>query len=207
HTHLVDLFHTDAVFAGNRAAVFQAELADGAAKGLGALEFAGNVGIIENQRMQIAVAGMKDVGYPQAIVLGQVVNTLQDFGQRAAWNGAVHAVVIGRDAPDRRESRLASGPKQHAFLFVGGYPDIAGSGLFDHLDHGFQVGGDFGLGPVHFAQQDGGGVNRVVGMDEILGGPNGRIVEHFQPGRDNAGADDAGHGLACSLYVVERGEH
>ena len=59
------------MLAGQHAADLDAELQDLGAELLGAVEFARLVGIVEDQRMQIAVAGMKDVGDAQAVFLRQ----------------------------------------------------------------------------------------------------------------------------------------
>ena len=62
HAHLVDLLDADAVLAGDGAADFHAQLQDAAAEFLGALQFAWLVGVEQDQRMQVAVAGMEHVG-------------------------------------------------------------------------------------------------------------------------------------------------
>src|SRR3981081_1014888 len=57
--HQVALLDTDAMFAGQHAAELDADPQDIGAEGLRPLDLAGLVGIVEDQRMQIAVAGMK----------------------------------------------------------------------------------------------------------------------------------------------------
>ena len=42
----------------------------------------------------------------------------QHVRQLAARDGAVHAVVVRRDAADRREGRLAAGPERQAFGII-----------------------------------------------------------------------------------------
>jgi hypothetical protein len=68
--HLIDLFDTDAVFARDRATGFHAELQDLAAEFFGAFQFAWLVGVIQDQRMQIAIAGMKYIGDPKFVLVG-----------------------------------------------------------------------------------------------------------------------------------------
>jgi hypothetical protein len=60
--HQVALLHADAVLAGQHAADLDAKAQDIGAKTFGLLQFARHVGVVEDQRMQIAVAGVKDVG-------------------------------------------------------------------------------------------------------------------------------------------------
>ena len=60
--HLVDLFAPDAVLAGDRAADGDAQLQDRPAQDFGPLHLAVDAGVIEDQGVQIAVAGVKYVG-------------------------------------------------------------------------------------------------------------------------------------------------
>src|SRR6476469_6681240 len=54
HAHRIDFFLADAVFTGDGAADFDAQGENGGAKGFGAIEFTGLVGVEQDQRMQIA---------------------------------------------------------------------------------------------------------------------------------------------------------
>src|SRR5271166_3485945 len=65
--HEVALLDADAVLAGQNAADLDAKPEDVAAERLRALEFPWLVGVIEDQRMQIPVAGVKHIGGAQAV--------------------------------------------------------------------------------------------------------------------------------------------
>ena len=54
---------------------------------------------------------------------------------------------------------------------------------------------------VEFDDQQRLDIERIAGMDEILGGVDRRPVHHLHAARDDAGADDVGDALrrACSL--------
>src|SRR5262249_51491361 len=67
--HEVALLDADAVLARKDAAHRDAELQDVAAESLGALELARLVGVVEDERVEIAVAGMKDIGDAEPILL------------------------------------------------------------------------------------------------------------------------------------------
>jgi hypothetical protein len=67
HAHLVDLLDTDAVLAGDRAAERHRQFQDFGAEGFGPLPFAGLGGVVHDQRMQVAVAGVEDIGAAQAV--------------------------------------------------------------------------------------------------------------------------------------------
>ena len=64
--HLVYFFDADAMLAGDGTADFDALLQHFGSEGFGAMQLVRIVGIEQNQRMQVAVAGMKHVGTAQA---------------------------------------------------------------------------------------------------------------------------------------------
>ena len=45
--------------------------------------------------MQVAITGVEDVGHGQTVFIRQCAYAQQHLGQALAWNGAVHAVIIG----------------------------------------------------------------------------------------------------------------
>ena len=67
HTHLIDLLHTHAMLAGNRAANGNTHLQNARTHRFGCVQFTWLVGIVQNQRMQIAVARMKHIGHGQTV--------------------------------------------------------------------------------------------------------------------------------------------
>ena len=67
--HQVALLDADAMLAGQHAADLDAEPQDVGAEFLGVLELAGLVGVEQDQRMQIAVAGMEHIDDAQAVCL------------------------------------------------------------------------------------------------------------------------------------------
>src|SRR5260221_2586046 len=69
--HEVALLDADAVLAGEDAADLDAQPQDVGAESLGTLELARLVGIVEDERVEIAVAGMEDIGDAQPVALGQ----------------------------------------------------------------------------------------------------------------------------------------
>ena len=150
HAHLVDFFHANAVFAGDGAADFNADFQDPAAQLLGSLEFALDIGIIEDQRMQVAVAGMENIDDRQLVFFRQLIDVRQNGRYLVAWNGAIHAVVVGRQAAHCRESRLAAGPEFRALLFVCGNADFTSAGAAQNLLRSFKLVGNLGAGAIDF---------------------------------------------------------
>ena len=184
HRHQVALLDADAVLAGQHAADLDAELEDLGAELLGAVEFAGLVGVVEDERMQIAVAGMEHVGDAQAVFLRQLRDAREHQRQLGARDGAVHAVVVRRDAADRRERRLAPGPEQQPLLFRG--RDLArhrAAVARDRLDALDQMI-DLGRRPVELDDQQRLDVERIAGMDEFLDRVDRRPVHHLHAARE-----------------------
>ena len=130
----------------------------------------------------------------QAVFARHLADARSTCGQAPARDGAVHAVVVGRDAADRGEGGLAPGPE-----CAGARPRSRQCGsrsrrcasstartLRDVLRH-------FLVRAVDFAQQHRLGVERVAGVHEGLGGARSRGLSIIsRPGRDDAGGDDVG---------------
>src|SRR5947209_287470 len=114
--HEIALFDADAVLAGEHAADLDAKPQDRRAEGFGPLEFAWAVGVIEDERVQVAVARVEDIGAAQAVFLLHGFHAVQDRADLFARDCAVHAVIVGRNAADGGKSRLAAGPEQEALV-------------------------------------------------------------------------------------------
>src|ERR1700704_952874 len=72
--HQIALFDADAMFAGKYTTEFDAAAQDIGAERLGLVHLTGLVGIVQDQRMQIAVAGVKHIGDAQAVFLGEIAD-------------------------------------------------------------------------------------------------------------------------------------
>ena len=85
--HQVALLDADAVLAGEHAADLDAQPQDLGAERLGPLELARRVGVVEDQRVQIAVAGMEHVGDAQArsARTSRRCGSAPPAGARAGW--------------------------------------------------------------------------------------------------------------------------
>ena len=139
------LVHADAVLAGDRAAVLDAQVEDRAADLLGGLAGALDGVVEEHQRVQVAVAGVEDVGHPHAGGAGQLGDGGEHLGQRGARDDAVLDDVVGADPAHRGERGLAALPDQRAVGGVGGQALLEGAVLaaqpLDLVVLGLDLGG------------------------------------------------------------------
>src|SRR6478672_7760451 len=197
--HQIALLDADAVLAGEHAAKLDAAAQDVGAEGLRPCHLAGLVGIVEDQGMKIAVAGVKYVGDPKLVFLRELADARQRLRQRAAWDGTVHAEIVRRDAPDRRERPPAAGPEQIALGFRSG--NLAGgraAALRNRLDAADQLV-DLDAGTIELDDQKRLDVERIARMDKGFGGVDRGLVHHLHAAGDDAGADDARDAFARSL--------
>src|SRR5204863_4005720 len=142
HAHLVDLLDAHAVLPGDRSAYGYAQFEDVGGEALGALQLAGNVGVVEDQRMQVAVTRVEDVGAPQPVLRRELLYAREHARQGRAWDRSVDAVVIGRDAPHRGERGLAPRPEAQPLGLAPGDPDVGRAGRTHHLAHAPNLVGD-----------------------------------------------------------------
>ena len=149
--HRVDLFHADPVLAGNRAADVDRELKYLGTELLGSRELARLVRIIEDQRVQVAVAGVKNIHTAQAVLFCEVFDRGEDARQRFFRNRAVHAIVIGRHPAGSGKCRLAAGPESVAFGFAARDADFGCPARLHDCFHALDFRGDLGGIAVGFA--------------------------------------------------------
>ena len=114
------------MFAGDRAAESDAQPQDVGGQRLGALEGARLTAVVEDERVQVAVAGVEHVGHAHAVLRRQLLDGDQRLAQLRARHHAVLDDEVGADPPDRRERALAPLPQQRALLGVGGDPHLGG---------------------------------------------------------------------------------
>ncbi len=197
--HEVALFDADAMFAGQHAAEFDAAAQDVGTERLGSLDLAGLVGVVEDQGMQIAVAGVKNVGDAKTVFFGEIADSRQRLRQRPARNSPVHAEIIGRNPPHRRKRRLAPRPEQIALrLGLGNLTRGRAAALRDRLDAADQFI-DLDAGTIELDDQQRLDIERIAGVHKGFGGVDRWFVHHLHAARNDAVADDARHALAGRL--------
>jgi hypothetical protein len=203
--HVLRLVGADAVLAGERAAGI-----DAVAENLGGgfdrpFRLAGNPLVVADQRVEVAVAGMEDVADAQARSLLEIADAVQHLGQTRPRDDPVLHVVVRRDAPHRRKRRLAAAPDARAMLVARRHLDGRRAAAAADVDDHVEQRRDLGLRPVELDDQDGVGIGEVR-VHRGLGRADRQRVHHLDRRRDDAGADDVGHGAAAAFDRVERRE-
>jgi hypothetical protein len=191
------------MLAGDRAADRDALLQHLGSEELGAVQLVGAVRVEKNERVQVAVAGMEYVRAAQAVLLLHLADESEHFAQALARNGPVHAVVVGRDAPDRRERRFAPRPETQAFRFITRHAHARRPGTLEHGVHARDLVVDLFRRAVRFAKEDRRGLEVISRADELLDRVRRGLVHHLEPCRHDAGGDHVGHRGAGLLDIVE----
>ncbi len=89
--------------------------------------------------------------------------------QLPARDGAVHTIVVRRDAPDRGKGGLATGPEEAPFGLVSRHPHRDGPLRPQDPLHAIQLLGDLLGIAVQLAQEDGGRIQGITGVRVVLG--------------------------------------
>ncbi len=156
--------------------------------------------------MEIAVAGMEDIGDAQAIALHDLVHAAQHVRQLAGGDGAVHADVVG-DAAGGAEGGFAALPDRgrlhRGFALLHRLDAmLAGDG-----DDAGELGVHLGVGALDLDDQQRLDIHRVAGMGEGLADLDGGLVHELHRDRDDARADDGRHRRTGLLAGREAEQH
>src|SRR3954454_16910904 len=152
-THLPLLVMTDAVFAGDGAAVLEAQLEDARGHRFGLFRLAARL-VEQHERMQVALTGMEDVGDADARRCAQLGDVAQDLRQCRPRDHTVLHDVVPADPADRGERRLAATPDLHPFRVVDGQPHLERAGRLTVALDESEVRLDLRLGPVQLDDED-----------------------------------------------------
>src|SRR5690625_2892480 len=116
YAHLIDFFYPDAMLTRNSPAKRNRQLQYFPAKLLGPETLLLTAAIIQDERVQIAIPGMKHIEAAQPVFILHRSDGIEHLTQALARNRAIHAQIIRGNAPCRRKRRLAPGPKQLTLL-------------------------------------------------------------------------------------------
>src|SRR6267143_2986870 len=140
--HELGLFHADAVFAGERAADFEA-VADDFGGGLhGTFELGGIARVVEDDGMQIAITGVEDVADLKTELRADFLDAAESLRKFRTRNHAIEDVVAGSETAERAESVLAAFPEKFALGIVASNADFARVMRAANFIDGGGLGGD-----------------------------------------------------------------
>ena len=149
-THLIKLFHANAMFAGNRATHGNTIFKDFSAKCFSPLKLALFIRIVQNQGMKVAVPGMKNVSNRQLINRRQPCYFGQYPSDRMAWDRTIHAVVVWRESSHRGKGRLPALPKEFALFLGSSRTDIDCPFSLHDVGNAICVGLNLARAPIQF---------------------------------------------------------
>ena len=204
--HELGLFHADAMFAGERAADFEA-VADDLGGGLhSAFELRGIARIVEDDGVEVAVTGVKNIADLKAELRADLLNAAKGLRKLRTRDDAIEDVIAGREAAECSESVLAPFPEEFALGIVAGKANFAGVMRVANLDDGGGLRGD-GFGEsLDFDEENGGTVHGKTGVDVVFNGAQGPAVEHFAGGRSDGAGGDVHDGFGGGVDGIENGE-
>jgi hypothetical protein len=140
--------------------------------------------------MQVAVAGVEDVGHLQVVLARERVDAVEHVAQRRARDDRVLHVVVRGDAAHGREGGLAHLPEDLALGLVARHADLAAAGLLAQLAHLVEGRLELGLRPVELDEQRRAGVERPPGVGHGLRGADREVVHHLDGARHDPRGDD-----------------
>ena len=167
--HRARLVDADAVLAGERAARVEAGAEDRLGQLLGRLGLALR-GVVEYERVQVAVACVEDVADAEAVLLRELADPAQHLGELRPRHDAVLHVVVRRHPAHRRERALAAEPEKGALGVVPRHAHLEGAALAADPVDGRRVLLDLDRDAVELDEQERLGPVRVAGVVGLLRG-------------------------------------
>ena len=199
--HVARLVRSDTVLAGDRATGRDARLEDLPRHLERAIAGAGLRVVEEHERMEVAVAGVKDVGDAQPVRRRQCIDLLEHIAQARARDDAVLHVVARADPAHRGERGLARFPDQRSFDVVGRDADLGraacGARVDDFTKRRIRLDGR----PVELDDQRGAAVG-IPGVHRLLARHDREPIHHLDGGGCDARGDDSRHRLAGVAHAV-----
>jgi hypothetical protein len=152
--------------------------------------------------VQVAVAGVEDVGDDQPVLVAERGDPVEHLRQLRARDHPVLDEVVRRDPAHRRERRLAGLPEALALFLVARHAHVVGAVALADRGDLVEAGLALALGAVELDQQRR-AAHREAGLGRLLGRLDRLGVHHLDRSRDDAALDDLRHGLAGLVRGVE----
>jgi len=204
--HQLVFFHADAVLAGERAANFDAIANDFVGGGDGAFEVRRIARIVEDDGMEVAVTGMKNVADLKTVGFGNFGDAAESLRELGARDHAVENVIAGSEASEGAEGVFAALPEKFALASVACDAHFARVMREAHFVDGGGLRGD-GFGETfELDEQNSGAVARESSVHVVFNGVESPAIDHFAGGGSDGAGGDFGDGARGVVEIVENGE-
>src|SRR5207249_9306323 len=170
------------------------------------LELLGVPVVVEDERVEVAVTRVKDVGDLHAVALGDRAERAHDLGEPGARHHAILKQVRRREAPHRARRLLASFPQERALALVARDSDVESAALAADRRHALRLCQDLGARAVQLDEEHRARVLRISGPRPLVDRPDHQLVEHLQGRWDDARGDDRRDRLGRFLDGPKGGE-
>src|ERR1700752_4040940 len=178
------------MFSGQSAAHLYAKLHYVRAGGPSATELIWIAVIEKNQRMQVAVSGVKYISDNEAVPFGDSFNPEQRRRELGARDDAIEHVIGGRNAADGAESFFAAFPKQVALASVAGAADFTRVVTPTNIGNFRCLRFDGLARAFHFHKQNCGAIERKTCVNVGFDVAERPAIEHFaRRGNNSVGSN------------------
>ena len=158
--------------------------------GLGALELAGHEVVVEDQRVEVAVARVEDIGDDQAVPGRDRLHLPHDLGQAGAGHhGVLQEPGRGQATEDAR-GFLSTLPQERSLRLVLGHADLEGGAAPAHLHDARGLLVDLRPRTVELDEEDGARAFRIARADALFDGADDDLVDHLEGGGDDSRPHD-----------------
>ena len=193
------------MFAGQAPADLDTEAQDVGTECLAQLQIAGLVGIEQDQRVHVAIAGVEHIAHIQPVFLAHLADPAQHVRKLTDRDRAIKAHVVV-DLPHRAKSGFAAQPDARAF--IGGFAfaqldRVVTAGDGDDL---LQLFVDLGIRSFDLDDQQRLAIG-IARLGEGLGRADAGAVHEFDRDGQNTRLDDVGDAFPCNLVAVESHQH
>src|SRR5260221_1434484 len=161
--------------------------------------------IVEDQRVQVAVTRVEDVGDAEAVLGAKFFNLAQYLRERCAWYYAILDDVVRTDAAHCCKCGLAALPHQQALLICAGQAILYGPGAAADIFDPCEQRGNLGAVPIQLNQQDGSHVQWVPAVNRLFACLYSRLIHHLNRCWYDTGGDDARYCLSSGFNRLEGG--
>src|SRR5437588_8116463 len=184
------------MLAGDGAAHADAPRKDRFAAGASFFQVAGFAGVEENDGVQVAIAGVKDVADGESVLAGGLADEIESGRDLGARHHAILHVIGGADAAHGAKGVFAALPEQIALLGGAGHAKFARAaeqaGFANLLDLRFH-----GLANAfEFDEQHGGGIHGIARVRGFFHHAEHDAIQHLDRDRGDGAGGDFGHGAA-----------